>query len=222
MAFAFYTLFNYLFLPLLLLSVSQSLFLQKYHVVKAEKNIIAREGEYSGDHGTDKKPGGIGVRAGISKWNANVVVARDGSGNYRSIQEAVDRAPSNISSWRYVIYIKEGWYHENVVVEPHKTNLAFVGDGKSRSTINSNRGSPEFNIHESGALAPDQIFKNERWSTFREYANKGKGADTSRRVRWPSYKVVYNPAEVDRYTVAKLINGNEWLPALGIPYKAGL
>lgn len=41
------------------------------------------------------------------KANANVVVAQDGSGNYKTLKEAVAAAPSK-SKTRYVIYIKRG------------------------------------------------------------------------------------------------------------------
>ncbi|KAG9439583.1 hypothetical protein H6P81_019748 [Aristolochia fimbriata] len=98
----------------------------------------------------EQKPSEIGVRAGNSRWVANVVVAKDGSGNYRSIQEAVDRAPDN-SPRRYVIYIKAGWYNENVVVEAWKKNLAFVGDGIGKTVLNSYRSAP-YSIFDSAAL----------------------------------------------------------------------
>ena len=42
---------------------------------------------------------------------ANIVVAQDGSGNYRTITQAVSAAPQK-SKNRYVIYIKAGIYKE--------------------------------------------------------------------------------------------------------------
>ncbi len=60
--------------------------------------------------------------------NANAIVALDGSGEYTSVQAAVDAAPYKSSS-RWVIYIKGGVYNENVNIALGKTNLMFVGDG---------------------------------------------------------------------------------------------
>jgi hypothetical protein len=60
--------------------------------------------------------------------NANAIVALDGSGEYTSVQAAVDAAPSKSSS-RWVIYIKGGVYNEYVNIALGKTNLMFVGDG---------------------------------------------------------------------------------------------
>ncbi|XP_068657710.1 pectinesterase 2-like [Aristolochia californica] len=313
--------------------------------------------------------------AGLSGVNSNVVVARDGSGNYRTIQAAVDNAPNN-GAGRYVIYIKAGEYAENVVVQREKWNLTFIGDGKRRTILSSNKAG---GILTSGALvvlgdgffARDMTFANtagpqkgqavamrsdshrsaffscsflgyqdtlfaninhqfyrscdivgtidfifgdasvvfqncniyarrplngqanviiaqgktdpitgggvvlqncyitaledlgsaktylgrpwQKFSTaivmesfmdrlidpagwmesmstveeggtakFREYANTGPGSDTQNRLKWSGYKAVKNPDEVKQYTVAAFINGIEWLPDLGVPFKADL
>ncbi|XP_065862273.1 pectinesterase-like [Euphorbia lathyris] len=64
----------------------------------------------------------------------NAVVGRDGCGNYRTIQEAVDSAPDNCKS-RYVIYVKRGVYHEHVIVGKRKKNVMIVGDGMHSTII---------------------------------------------------------------------------------------
>lgn len=56
------------------------------------------------------------------KVDANVVVAKDGSGKYKTVNEAVAAAPSK-SATRYVIYIKKGTYKENVVIASGKKNI---------------------------------------------------------------------------------------------------
>ncbi|KAL6508459.1 hypothetical protein OROHE_021592 [Orobanche hederae] len=83
-----------------------------------------------------------------SMVNPDVTVAADGSGNYRTVAEAVDAAPSG-SSRRYVIRIRAGVYRENVEIPRRKTNLMFVGDGRTNTIITGNRsvggGSTTFN-----------------------------------------------------------------------------
>ncbi|KAL6896610.1 hypothetical protein ACP4OV_007182 [Aristida adscensionis] len=69
---------------------------------------------------------------------ANLVVAKDGSGNFTTVGEAVAAAPNN-SETRFVIYIKAGGYFENVEVGSEKTNLMFVGDGMWKTVIKASR-----------------------------------------------------------------------------------
>ena len=68
----------------------------------------------------------------------NVVVAADGSGNYKTVAAAVAAAPSK-SSTRYVIRIKAGVYRENVEVPKSKTNIMFMGDGRKNTIITGSR-----------------------------------------------------------------------------------
>ncbi|GLT25671.1 hypothetical protein SLA2020_007870 [Shorea laevis] len=68
----------------------------------------------------------------------DVTVAADGSGNFRTVAEAVAAAPEG-STRRYVIKIKAGVYKENVEVPKKKTNLMFVGDGRTNTIITGSR-----------------------------------------------------------------------------------
>lgn len=69
---------------------------------------------------------------------ADVVVAQDGSGTYRTVKEAVDAAP-NGGKRRYVIYVKKGVYKENVDVGKKKRELMIVGDGMDATVITGSR-----------------------------------------------------------------------------------
>lgn len=78
---------------------------------------------------------------------ANAVVAKDGSGKYKTIGAALKDVPDK-SDKRFVIYVKRGVYMENVRVEKAKWNVVMVGDGKD-ATIVSGRlnvvdGTPTF------------------------------------------------------------------------------
>ncbi|GAA0168153.1 esterase [Lithospermum erythrorhizon] len=85
----------------------------------------------------------------------NVVVAADGSGNFKTVAEAVAKAPEK-SSKRYVIRIKSGVYRENVEVPKGKTNIMFLGDGRSKTIITGSKnvvdGSTTFNSATVGKL----------------------------------------------------------------------
>jgi pectinesterase len=69
-----------------------------------------------------------------SNSSYDAVVAKDVSGNYTTIQAAVDAAPQK-SSKRYTIYIKAGTYTEQVNVNKTTKNLVFIGDGMNQTII---------------------------------------------------------------------------------------
>lgn len=68
-------------------------------------------------------------------WAANEsVVAADGTAQFRTIQAAVDAAPSHLRT-RFVIRIKPGRYAERVVVPSDKPFLAFEGSDAAATVI---------------------------------------------------------------------------------------
>ncbi|XP_016580271.2 probable pectinesterase/pectinesterase inhibitor 13 [Capsicum annuum] len=66
----------------------------------------------------------------------NITVAKDGSGNFSTVNEAVKAVPQNFEG-RFFIYIKGGVYQENVVVS--QVNLTFIGDGSQKSIITGSK-----------------------------------------------------------------------------------
>uniref|UniRef100_M1BB18 Pectinesterase n=1 Tax=Solanum tuberosum TaxID=4113 RepID=M1BB18_SOLTU len=66
----------------------------------------------------------------------NMTIAKDGSGNFSSINEALKAVPQSFEG-RFFIYIKEGVYEENVVVS--QVNLTFLGDGSQKSIISGSK-----------------------------------------------------------------------------------
>lgn len=72
---------------------------------------------------------------GENPYNADMVVAADGSGNFTKIQQAIDAAPSN-SSRRTIIYIKRGLYNsEKLIIPAEKKNITFIGESRSETII---------------------------------------------------------------------------------------
>ncbi|XP_057436351.1 probable pectinesterase/pectinesterase inhibitor 21 [Lotus japonicus] len=72
------------------------------------------------------------------KHKPNVTVAIDGSGDFKSINEALEKVPKH-NKKPFVIYIKEGIYHEYVEVNKHMTHVVFVGDGGKKTRITGNK-----------------------------------------------------------------------------------
>lgn len=76
--------------------------------------------------------GSIGTTAGTKAAAATTLtVAKDGSGQYTSVQKAVDAVPANNAS-RVVISVKPGVYREVVKVPANKPHVTIQGSGGSR------------------------------------------------------------------------------------------
>ncbi|XP_020092000.1 pectinesterase-like [Ananas comosus] len=91
-------------------------------------------------------------------------MAKDGSGKFATVQEAVDAAPDGGKSARYVIYVKKGVYMENVNIGKTKKNVMIVGDGMSATVITGSRnavdGSTIFNSATLAAVGDGLILQD--------------------------------------------------------------
>ncbi|GJU11264.1 pectinesterase 2-like protein, partial [Tanacetum coccineum] len=70
---------------------------------------------------------------------ANVVVAQDGSGNFRTIAAAIAAAGKRSGSGRYVIHVKAGVYKENIEVGKKLKNIMLLGDGIGKTIITGSK-----------------------------------------------------------------------------------
>jgi pectinesterase len=71
----------------------------------------------------------IGLLSIVSyvSYGYDVVVAKDGSGNFTTVQDAINAAPTNATS-AYTIFIKNGKYKEKITVPSNKPFLQLVGE----------------------------------------------------------------------------------------------
>ncbi|WP_234568052.1 pectinesterase family protein [Rhodohalobacter sp. 614A] len=70
----------------------------------------------------------------LAQYKTEMVVAKDGSGDYKTIQAAIDDTKS-FPSERITIYIKDGIYKEKVKVHSWNTNLSLIGESKEKTII---------------------------------------------------------------------------------------
>ncbi|KAI3453150.1 hypothetical protein Pfo_009813 [Paulownia fortunei] len=102
---------------------------------------------------------------------ADIVVARDGSGDYTTISEALAAAAKRRSGSkkRFVIYVKKGVYKENVEVKKSMKNLMLIGDGIDATIVTGNKNvqdgsttfrSATFAVSGDGFIVQGMTFEN--------------------------------------------------------------
>ncbi|KAG8390783.1 hypothetical protein BUALT_Bualt01G0119300 [Buddleja alternifolia] len=123
-----------------------------------------------------RRPGSNQARGLLASWDAaastaDFVVAQDGSGNYRTINEAVSALArlGNNRPERSVIYVKSGVYKEKVEIGRDMKNVMFVGDGMDKTVVTGNQNvqdgastisSATFGVSGDGFWARDMTFEN--------------------------------------------------------------
>lgn len=64
-----------------------------------------------------------------------VVVAKDGSGDFTSVQAAVNSLRSFKPEGRSCVYIKKGIYEEKVLIHSHKSEITLLGEDRDSTVI---------------------------------------------------------------------------------------
>nr|XP_043635687.1 pectinesterase-like [Erigeron canadensis] len=96
-------------------------------------------GEMSGGYpGWVRKKERALLQASVNETVYDLVVAKDGSGNFTTIGDALNASP-NMSTTRFVIYIKAGAYYEYLEIDSRKPMIMLVGDGIGKTLIKGNR-----------------------------------------------------------------------------------
>ena len=100
-----------------------------------DRKLMAKAGRGApagGDDGIGEGGGGGG------KIKATHVVAKDGSGQFKTISEAVMACPDK-NPGRCIIHIKAGIYNEQVRIPKKKNNIFMFGDGATQTIITFDR-----------------------------------------------------------------------------------
>lgn len=69
-----------------------------------------------------------------TQWKRNIVVARDGSGDYRTLTEAMEGIRA-FMDYKVTVFIKNGTYKEKVIVPSWIENVDFVGESVENTVI---------------------------------------------------------------------------------------
>ncbi|CAL0312324.1 unnamed protein product [Lupinus luteus] len=96
------------------------------------------------------------LKSRSSKKKTDLVVAKDGSGHFSNIQDAINEAAKRESMTRFVIYVRKGTYEENIKVDVKNENIMLVGDGKKKTIITGCRSfKGGYSIYYSPTVAVD-------------------------------------------------------------------
>ncbi|MBS7563908.1 pectin esterase [Mucilaginibacter sp. Bleaf8] len=103
-------------------------------------------------------------------FRPKLTVAQDGSGDYKTIQEAVN-AVRDLGPQQVTIYIKKGVYHEKLVIPSWKTKISLVGESAGNTIITNN--------DYSGKPVPGgrDAFGRDKMSTYTSYTVLVQGND---------------------------------------------
>jgi pectinesterase len=106
----------------------------------------------------------------VPPFPSALIVAQDGSGDYKTIQEAVN-AVRDLSQEQVIIHIRPGIYHEKIIIPSWKKNVFLKGED-SRTTIITHSDY-------SGKEYPGgkDLFGRSRYSTYTSYTLLVQGAD---------------------------------------------
>ncbi|XP_009797584.1 probable pectinesterase/pectinesterase inhibitor 51 [Nicotiana sylvestris] len=105
--------------------------------------------------GLDLDGSGHDVKGGVpSGLKPDVTVCKEGGCDYKTVQEAVNVAPDNGLTRKFVIWIKAGLYDEIIRVPFEKKNVVFLGDGMGKTVITGslNVGINGINTYETATV----------------------------------------------------------------------
>lgn len=98
-----------------------------------------------------------------SQERINLIVAQDGTGDYTTLQAAIDAVPDN-NSKRFVIYIKNGKYdQEKLIIPTNKINLTLRGEERSKTRIS-------YHIYDCKSPESENKCPMESWALWKDNA----------------------------------------------------
>lgn len=112
---------------------------------------------------------GVAIGANAKSYDNpdTIVVARDGSGEFRNVEDAIEVCRA-FMEYHKVIYVKKGVYKEKLIIPSWLTNIEICGEDRDNTIIT-------FDDH---ANVPDTSKPNApKIGTFRTYTLKVEGTD---------------------------------------------
>ncbi|PHU29803.1 putative pectinesterase/pectinesterase inhibitor 28 [Capsicum chinense] len=137
--------------------------LTNMHIAGFKRRLLTTDSDY-----TSFVDAGSRRLLQVSNIKPNAVVAQDGSGQYKTIKEALKAVPPK-NTQTHVILIKAGEYKETVDIPRGMKNVVFIGEGPTKTKITGNKnfadGTATFHtatvaVNGDGFVARDIGFQN--------------------------------------------------------------
>ncbi|TMW82408.1 hypothetical protein EJD97_006016 [Solanum chilense] len=138
----------------------------------ADRKLLEKSSKGKGKgKGKDGAPLGAGPAlppVGSGPLTPDAVVAKDGSGKFKSVVDAIKAYPANHQG-RYIIYIKAGTYVEQILIEKNQPNVFMYGDGAGKTIISCDKNvmnkvttmnSATVGVNSEGFIAKGITFRN--------------------------------------------------------------
>ncbi|KAK1387541.1 Pectinesterase [Heracleum sosnowskyi] len=150
--------------------------------------------------GAAATPAGTPVEARpmADKSQANVVVAQDGSGKYKTITEALKAMPPG-NTKPYIIYVKAGVYQEYLLIDKTMSNLVLLGDGPVETKITGNKSviHDHLQTYHTSTVGVDAFSFTARDICFENTA--GNSGEQAVALRVSSDQAVFHNCHIDGY-----------------------
>ncbi|CAL9157237.1 unnamed protein product [Musa hybrid cultivar] len=165
------------------------------------------------------------------QFTPNVTVAKDGSGNFTILSEAVVQVPRKSDERREYTANMYGDGPDMIIVTGNKNSVDGVRTFKSLtfgelSIQHAVRPQPSWNAFSTTIIMESNISRfidpegyipmngdiDLKTSSYFEFNNKGLGDDTSKGVNWPGVKTI-SWEQAQAYTVEEFFHGREWIPS---------
>lgn len=107
----------------------------------ADRKLLAKSSKKGKGKGKGRAAPGGGPPlppVGSGPLTPHAVVAKDGSGKFKTVTDALKAYPANHQG-RYIIYIKAGVYVEQVLVDKKQPNVFMYGDGAGKTIISCDK-----------------------------------------------------------------------------------
>ena len=137
--------------------------------------------------------------------NIDIVVATDGSGDFRKVQEAIDAVPEN-KSVRTVIFIKPGTYKEKLRIPSEKTNLKLVGESYENTILTYDDHAKTTRDYASTRIYADEF--SAEGLTFQNTIDSRKGGGQAAALRVDGDRAVFYQCRITGFQDTYYTGGN--------------
>ena len=138
--------------------------------------------------------------------NPDLVVAADGSGDYKKVQDAIHAVPSNKST-RTVIFIKPGTYIEKIRVPADKTNLKLVGESYENTILTYDDHAKTTKDYASTRIYADDFYAEKL--TFQNTIDSRKGGAQAAALRVDGDRAIFYQCRITGFQDTYYTGGNK-------------